>query len=309
MKFIDLFAGCGGFTEGARQAGGDVVWAANHWPVAVEAHARNHPEAAHACQDLQQADFGAVPDCDVVLASPCCQGHTRAKGKERPGSDASRATAWAVVSAVEAKRPRALIVENVPEFRDWLLYPSWVHALSRLGYVLTETVVDAADLGVPQHRRRLIVFAVRTAFALVPEVPRMARVPAAEIVDFDAGVWSEVDKPGRAEKTLRRVEAGRRDVGERFLMPYYSKGSGLTGRPLSRPIGTITTKDRWAVVDGDRMRMLSVDECRAAMGFPPGYALPEKRVDAIKALGNAIPPPMARWAVQQVQRHLGGFQA
>jgi len=53
---IDLFAGLGGFTEGAEQAGVKVVWTANHWSDAVEAHKRNHPDAHHVCQDLQQAD-------------------------------------------------------------------------------------------------------------------------------------------------------------------------------------------------------------------------------------------------------------
>lgn len=62
MKAIDLFAGAGGFTDGATRAGASVLWAANHWPVAVETHGRNHPETIHACQDLTQADFTAVPD-------------------------------------------------------------------------------------------------------------------------------------------------------------------------------------------------------------------------------------------------------
>ena len=44
MRAVDLFAGAGGFSEGARMAGLEVVWAANHWPVAVEWHAANHPD-------------------------------------------------------------------------------------------------------------------------------------------------------------------------------------------------------------------------------------------------------------------------
>ena len=56
-------------------AGCSVVYAANHWPLAVEWHAANHPGTDHACQDLQQADFTALPDHDVLLASPSCQGH------------------------------------------------------------------------------------------------------------------------------------------------------------------------------------------------------------------------------------------
>ena len=75
---IDLFAGLGGFTEAARISGVEVVWAANHWPVAVEFHSANHPEVSHACQDLHQTNWHHVPPHDVLLASPACQGHSRA---------------------------------------------------------------------------------------------------------------------------------------------------------------------------------------------------------------------------------------
>ncbi|MNT18343.1 DNA cytosine methyltransferase [Cupriavidus necator] len=77
-------------------------------------------------------------------------------------------------------------------------------------------------------------------------------------------------------------------------MPYYGSGSGTTGRSLDRPIGTITTLDRWAVVDGDRIRMLSADECRAAMGFPREYKLRSQHKTAVHMLGNAVCPPVAR---------------
>jgi DNA (cytosine-5)-methyltransferase 1 len=76
VKAVDLFAGWGGFTLGANQAGLDVVYAANHWQTAVDVHERNHPNAVHACQDLRQADWSALPAYDVLLASPACQGHS-----------------------------------------------------------------------------------------------------------------------------------------------------------------------------------------------------------------------------------------
>lgn len=162
MRAVDLFAGLGGFTEGARQAGVDVLWAANHWPLAVQAHLQNHPQAHHVCQDLQQFNFHRLPDHDLLLASPCCQGHTRARGRDRAHHDASRSTAWAVVSALEAKRPGYAIVENVPEFRDWGLFPAWRSAVDLLGYSVDQHILDAADSGVPQHRVRLFLVLTRS---------------------------------------------------------------------------------------------------------------------------------------------------
>lgn len=125
-RIADLFAGAGGTSEGAKRIGMKVVWAANHWPAAVEVHRRNHPETLHVCQDLQQFDFRRMPHHDILWASPACQGHSEAAQPSRLASstaaathDAMRSTAWAVLSAVEAKVPRAFVVENVPAFAAW----------------------------------------------------------------------------------------------------------------------------------------------------------------------------------------------
>lgn len=284
-------------------AGVSVVWAANHWPVAVSCHAANHPNTDHACQDLHQADWSRVPAHDILLASPCCQGHSKARGKSanNPQHDASRSTAWAVVSAAEYHRPAFAVVENVPEFMQWALFPAWRAAMEALGYSLAPHIIDAADHGVPQHRERLFMVLSRSKAPLDIKLPRREHVPVVDIIDFGAGKWSPIEKPGRAPSTLTRVANGRRQYGDRFVMPYYGSGSGLTGRSLSRPLGTITTRDRWALVDGDRMRMLTANENRAGMGFPDGYRLPDQHKLAVHLLGNAVCPPVARDIISAIR--------
>ncbi|WP_431276222.1 DNA cytosine methyltransferase [Variovorax ureilyticus] len=300
MKAIDLFAGAGGFTTGAEMAGVKVVWAANHWPAAVQVHANNHPGTQHVCQDLQQADWREVPAHDLLLASPACQGHSRARGRERPHHDAQRATAWAVVSAAECHQPAAVVVENVPEYSHWVLFPAWCAAMHALGYALAPMVLDAADHGVPQHRRRLFIVGTLSKHPIELRLPQREHVGSASVIDFGAGNWSAVDRPGRSAATLARIAEGRRTCGHRFLTAYYGNERG--GRGLHRPVGTITTRDRWAVVDGDRMRMLTVSECRGAMGFPADYQLPARQKDAMHMLGNAVCPPVARDLIAELRR-------
>lgn len=300
MNAVDLFSGAGGFTEGARLAGIRVVWAANHWRAAVDVHAANHPETEHSCQDLQQADWTRVPPHELLLAAPACQGHSSARGREKPHHDALRSTAWAVVSAAEVCRPKALIVENVERFRRWALFGVWSLALQSLGYRLSEHVIDAADCGVPQNRRRLFVVGLRGRRPMPRLTPSAPHVPIGSIVDFGRGEWTAIEKPGRAAATLARVADGRRRYGARFVMPYYSLGSGITGRSLDRPLGTVTTISRWALVDGDRMRMLQVDELRAAMGFRAGYTLPTVKREAEKMLGNAVCPAVGEFLCRRV---------
>lgn len=299
LTAIDLFAGLGGWTEGATRAGVRVLWAANHWQAAVEVHASNHPATSHVCQDLHQADWSSVPAHDVLLASPCCQGHAKARGADRPHHDASRSTAWAVVSCAEYHRPSFGGVENVPEMLNWKLYPAWRSAMEALGYKLAEHVIDAADCGTPQNRVRLIITFTLDSKPLVLNLPRRLHVPAASFIDFKAGAWSEVRKPGRAADTLTRFQHGSDTFGERFVFSYY--GNTKTSRSIDRPIGTITTRDRWAVVDGDRMRMLRVPEAAAAMGFQSSYKLPGSKRLAMHMLGNAVPPDLAEFVCRQIR--------
>ena len=77
---IDLFAGLGGWSTGARAAGVQVLWAANHWPVAVEWHSANHPETQHVCQDLHQARWEQVP------TTTSCSPHPAARAMPRPAA-------------------------------------------------------------------------------------------------------------------------------------------------------------------------------------------------------------------------------
>lgn len=292
MKAIDLFSGLGGLSTGAKMAGVEVLWAANHWPEAVHWYGKNHPGTTRVCQDLHQANWADAPRHDLLLAAPCCQGHSKARGKAsgNPQHNASRSTAWAVVSALEFHRPEAAIVENVPEFVEWALYPAWLAAINALGYQVAPHIVDCADLGVPQNRVRLFLICTRSQAPLMLNLQRGEHVPATSFIDFNTGKWSAVDKPGRAVATLARVENGRRQHGERFIMPYYKSGSGLTGRSLQRPIGTITTRDRWAVVDGDRMRMITADEVLQGMSFPAGTKRPDNHRLTVHMAGNAVPP-------------------
>lgn len=297
---IDLFSGLGGWSTGARMAGVNVLWAANHWPEAVEWHSANHPDTQHICQDLHQADWSQVPAHDLLLASPCCQGHSKARGKAsgNPQHDASRSTAWAVVSALEFHRPALAIVENVPEFLDWALYPAWASAMNALGYQLAPHVVNCADLGIPQERIRMFIICTRSKAPLHLQLPKMEHVPATSFIDFNAGRWSPIERTGRAAATLERIRNGRAQFGDRFVMSYY--GNTKSGRSLQRPIGTITTRDRWAIVDGDRMRMLTADENLLAMSFPADTLRPANHRLTVHMAGNAVPPVAGMRIIQSL---------
>lgn len=290
MKAIDLFSGFGGFTEGARQAGVEVVYAANHWQTAVSVHASNYPGAVHECQDLRQADWTKIPRFDILLAAPACQGNSRcSQPKRRAYHDALRATAWAVVDCADVTEPKAIVVENVPDIRKWRLYPDWRAALERIGYRLTERIVMATDHGVPQLRERLFIFGLLNGKEPAP-LPQWGHWPAFRPHLQAGGDWrsTKLASPG----ARRRIEAGKR-LGKRYLVQHVTGHRGIS---LDEPIRTITTKDQWAVVNGDRYRPLTLREYARGMGFPESYKWPAvlPRSTVTLGLGNAVCPPVGR---------------
>lgn len=294
---IDLFAGAGGFTVGAERAGLDVILAANHWQAAVDVHSANHPGTQHRCQDLRQMDFEALPDFDVLLASPACQGHSYAGRTPSANADvkheADRNTALAVIECADKKRPRRILVENVAQFARWELFDWWCDGLRILGYDVTQTIVDAADLGVPQNRKRIIVAA--SLDGPVEFLPAdLAHRPVTDVLlDIDKG-WAPVS--GKPVGVQARVARGRERLGGRFLTQHVTNHPG---RDLARPIGTVTTASQhWHLVDGPMIRPLSIAELAAAQGLPAGYELPSQVTLATRLVGNAIPPAMAEWAVR-----------
>jgi DNA (cytosine-5)-methyltransferase 1 len=300
VNAIDLFAGLGGFTEGATQAGAKVVWAANHWPFAVAAHAANHPSVAHACQDVTQADWSTVPPFDLLLASPACQGHsTASQPKRRAYHDALRASAWAVVDCADRRRPKALIVENVPAFQRWKLYPQWMDALRGLGYALTSNIVRASHHGVPQRRDRLFVVGLRDKAAFYLPRRKASEPPASEFIEYEPREgrdWKHI--ADAAPGAQARMVAAKKKHGAVVLSQHTT---GHRGVPLSQPIRTITGQDHWVLVAGQYYRPLTIREIANAMGFPRDYVLPEaSRADLILALGNAVCPPVARDVVRAV---------
>ena len=284
IRAVDLFAGAGGTSTGLAQAVVEAgtsleLVAVNHWAVAVETHARNHPWARHLCADLDALNpRQIVPgQLDILVASPECTHHSTARGG-LPIHDQSRASAWCVVRWAEALRPRFVLVENVREFATWgpltlkgrpmkaragETYRAWVGALESLGYRVSARVLCAADYGDPTTRRRLFVLAYRgKAPAVWPEEShadlgqrdlfggdRKQWRAAREIIDWTIEGRSifERAKP-LAARTLERIADGLRRFGgeEPFLL---GQQSGSVPRQVSRPVPTLATSAAVALIE------------------------------------------------------------
>ncbi len=138
---------------------------------------------------------------------------------------------------------------------------------------------------------------------------RPGRRPTAKSILDKHGTWATTPlrQTGRARDTLMRARRAIAALGEEtpFLLVYYGTDGSGGWQPLSRPLRTITTVDRFALVEpgehGLEMRMLQVPELRRAMGFNERFALPfGTRRDRIKLLGNCVCPPVMKEVIRSL---------
>ncbi len=148
LTLTDQFCGAGGSSLGARKAGVEVKLALNHWMQAIETHSANFKETDHDCADMSNTDPRRYGSTDMLVTSPSCTKQTKADGKEKPkkqydmfnkpeideAADRSRATMWDVPRFAEYHSYNYIIVENVVETREWIMFDAWLKAMYALGY-------------------------------------------------------------------------------------------------------------------------------------------------------------------------------
>lgn len=303
LTATDLFSGAGGSSEGLRQAGYRIAIAANHNPVAVATHQLNHPDTEHRCADLSETDWRTFPSTDIAWVSPSCVWHARAGGRKRPPAHVEklraeagaidRATAFAVIEAAEVHRYPVVFVENVPEFTEWTLFNWWCDGLRALGYALQTMVLDAADFGHAQHRKRWFLAATQPGISLDLTQPTAAPQFADSILD-----------PHHGEPVARRLYVSPQidsitDTDVRHLVTY--RRNAKPRRADRHVLATVTAGGNHhgvALVDDNGQqwhRMLSNRECARAQGFSDRYQFVGNRAEVKRQIGNAVPVGVARW--------------
>ena len=312
IRGCDIFCGAGGSSAGARAAGIDMVAGIDMCATATATFAANFPGArvvTSRLEDVPKREFKEqAGKIDILLASPECRNHTCAKGSA-PRDESSRATAMQVIEYARVLRPRWLVLENVIYMRPWSRYEELKCRLRELGYRLEERTLDASDFGVAQTRRRLFLVGDRERHPnlMLRKLPG-PRKPVRSVLD-GAGQWktSPLFSRKRAKATLERAKRGFEALGGQtsFLLVYYSNDGSGGWQPLDRPLRTITTVDRFALVEHDgemwRIRMLQVPELKRAMGFSDDFKLPVgTRRDRIRLLGNGVCPPVMEAVVRSM---------
>jgi len=165
LRAIDVFSGGGGLTVGLKQAGFTVVGA-----IEIERHASATYRANHRGVPIFEQDVTTVSGTDLLERSRCeridllagcppCQGFTSLTHKSARNDSRNNKLVYEIVRLAKETKARAIMMENVPGLmtRGAAIYRRLKEELTEMGYVLTEDVLNVADYGVPQFRRRLVL--------------------------------------------------------------------------------------------------------------------------------------------------------
>jgi DNA (cytosine-5)-methyltransferase 1 len=332
---IDLFAGCGGMTQGFEDSGRfRSILAVEADSDAAETYRVNFGD--HVEEALIE-DVEHFPQADVLIGGPPCQGFSPlnrgAVGFERRGL-------WQeYLRALTQAEPSAFVMENVPELLRSAEYTEFKKRAEGLGFQVCGDILNAADFGVPQRRRRAIVIGVRSGDVPWPEEthaeqpadtvdPRQPWVSFREAVAGlplrpDGRDWHRSRNP--RPESVRRYKAVPRDGGDRFAMQrnldraglgelvprcWREKPTGTTdvfGRLWwDRPAYTIRTEffkpEKGRYLHPSAHRPITLREAARCMSFPDDFVFPEDQsmTRVARQIGNAVPPLLARHIARAV---------
>lgn len=331
---IDLFCGCGGLTQGLRRAGFQVVGAVDNDGRAAAIFKLNHPDTNVWINDIRDLSprriarslFLRKGDLDLLAGCPPCQGFStmRTLNGKHHVRDKQNELVGEFLRFVEALRPKAVMLENVPGLATNGQFKRFRTRLAEIGYEADHCVLNAADFGVPQRRRRLIYLAAlkrKPTFARRSRSPKSVRDAIAHLLVAGCSGDPIHDLPERRkERTkglIRRIPkngGGRTDLSNRHQLRCHKFCDGFKdvyGRMEWDDVApTITSgcfnPSKGRFLHPSKNRAITVREAALLQGFPRSYKFDVSygKVALALMIGNALPPPFIAAHARQLRKLL-----
>ena len=209
---VDLFAGAGGISEGFRQAGYSILAGSDIDPDAVATYALNFPEAFALAGDIREPVvherlIAAAAAATVIVGGPPCQAFSQVRNHARLIDDPRNALYREFVGVVRSTLPRAVVMENVTGMDQMGVREQIISDLSLDGeYKVYAQVVDAADFGVPQTRKRLLFLGVHRSLRCEP--PRLSGTNATSWISLQRNAGAHTRYQVIAEQDAFSAHAG-----------------------------------------------------------------------------------------------------
>ncbi|MCT2248799.1 DNA cytosine methyltransferase [Kocuria rhizophila] len=309
MKYVSVFSGAGGMDLGFERAGFEPLVCVDNDPIACATLKRNRPEWNVLCEDIREFNAADYSGADAVVGGPPCQGFSSA-GKGDPHDP--RNFLWReYMRVVREVSPRAIILENVSALthkKNGDHLSGIMKELESQGYNFSYGVLNAADFGVPQSRRRLFVIGARgreTALPVPPVNPKIAgcgaaiedlkNLPANPAINHVPNThannvierWKKL-APGEIDPNYRRarLDPHKPSVTIRAGGGYGPAGNHLGGfHPPIHP---------------ELPRQLTVREAARIQTFPDDWVFEGPKTIQGRQVGNAVPVKLAEVIANQV---------
>lgn len=313
LRFVDLFAGGGGFTRGLVQAGLRPVAAVENYPPAVRTYAANFAPVRLLAKDVKAVTPEALGieegGIDLVVGGPPCEAYTRtnpsrrATGFDRLYKDPAGALVVFYARLVRLLKPRAFVMENVPGLAEPEIKRYVAEEFRLAGFRRTEfNLLRAEDAGTPSKRRRLFASNVWLELPERKDAPTVADAIGDLPAPDEAGGGSHRPYVVGAARQ-RRIE--RLSAGQAL---YWYPGAEGKRYPnwlrLAWDEVAPTVMGRSRFVHPEEHRLLTVREHARLMGFPDGHVF-EGSLDAqYDQVGEAVPPPLAKAIGEMLRKEL-----
>lgn len=295
-KFIDLFAGIGGFHLALSSLGAECVYA-NEWDKHAQRVYKNNfsilPDG-----DITKVDENTIPTHDILCAGFPCQAFS-ISGKQRGFKDSRGTLFFDVARIVKAKKPKVVFMENVRNFQghdNGNTLSVVKNTMEELGYTFYYKVLNAVDFGIPQKRERIYmvcfrndlinsIFSFPTPFKLTKHVEDFLLKDEKQVnylyIERNDIVFNDKLDNEYSNKSIRLGIVNKGGQGERI---YSTKGIAIT---LSAYGGGVFSKTGGYLING-KTRKLHPRECARIMGYPDSFILCENKNQAYQQLGNSV---------------------
>jgi len=333
LTALDLFSGCGGLTLGLHQAGFKVVGAVEFDQTAVNSYRSNHPDVHLKHVDIRKLSAEGlrrelqIPrgKLDLLAGCPPCQGFSslRTRNGSKRNRDARNSLVGEMLRFARAFLPRAIMIENVPGLARYAPFAELCEKLRALGYKVEFAIKDAADYGVPQRRRRLILLAGRrfaVPFARESSRGRTVRDAIGGLINAANGDALHNLPEKRSKKVLKLIRDIPKDGGSRGDLPNrrqlacHRRTDGfkdIYGRMSWDELAPTITSGCFNPSKGRFLhpvkdRAISMREAALLQSFPLNYVFDMTKGKQAVALmiGNALPPEFIRRHAIEISRVL-----
>ena len=318
---VDLFCGCGGTTQGLRDAGFLVLGAVDIEKLAVETYLANHPGVRTWTSDIKKLKTTQISralhirkgELDLLAGCPPCQGFStmRTLNGKVAIDDPRNNLLLEFFRFVKELLPKAIMLENVPGLATDNLFLNFCTAIGGLGYIGEARIMNAADYGVPQRRRRLIYIAGyqrKIDFALPIAKRKTVREAFTSLLPAGkSGDPLHDIKEHRSERIRELIASiplnggSRTDLPDDKQLECHKKCSGFKdvyGRMTWEAVApTITSgcfnPSKGRFLHPEENRTITLREAALLQGFPHDYLFPNvnSRTAIALLIGNALPPP------------------